>query len=200
MSEGTSRDVGGDEGEDGATTAGEDPPPTTADAEVTELVDLRDPAQAEAWTTVNDPVMGGRSSSTLTLLDEGLEFSGVVSLENNGGFASVRGPDDAGLGGRAGGASSLGVTARGDGQTYVLQVRVGAQQHSYVHRFTTEAGELRRYELPVEGFEAVNFFLEPAPGAPPRLDLTAAVGFTVYILDKQEGPFSLTLAGIDARA
>lgn len=44
------------------------------------------------WQIVNDDVMGGRTTSTAALLKETLYFKGNVSLENNGGFASVRGP------------------------------------------------------------------------------------------------------------
>ncbi|WP_246227871.1 CIA30 family protein [Mycolicibacterium helvum] len=51
------------------------------------LVDLGDPNAVATWTTVNDPVMGGRSSSTVTFGDGGLVFSGDISLDNNGGFA-----------------------------------------------------------------------------------------------------------------
>ena len=43
------------------------------------------------WTIVNDGVMGGLSSSEIIETEEKtLIFSGLVSLENNGGFASVR--------------------------------------------------------------------------------------------------------------
>mgnify|MGYP003905390875 CR=1 FL=1 len=44
-----------------------------------------------AWSAVNDDVMGGVSTSQFQrLTNGGAVFSGVVSLENNGGFASVR--------------------------------------------------------------------------------------------------------------
>ncbi len=42
------------------------------------------------WYVVNDDVMGGRSSSSIKLTPTSMVFSGTVSLENNGGFASVR--------------------------------------------------------------------------------------------------------------
>jgi hypothetical protein len=43
------------------------------------------------WKIVNDVVMGGKSTSNFYLNDKGLGvFSGSVSLENNGGFSSVR--------------------------------------------------------------------------------------------------------------
>jgi len=46
---------------------------------------------AKAWQTVNDGVMGGRSDGRFKINDEKkMEFFGTLSLENNGGFASVR--------------------------------------------------------------------------------------------------------------
>lgn len=43
------------------------------------------------WYVVDDGVMGGRSSSSLRSGESGIAvFEGVLSLENNGGFASVR--------------------------------------------------------------------------------------------------------------
>jgi hypothetical protein len=44
------------------------------------------------WMVVNDDVMGGRSSSVAFLKQSALSFKGKVSLENNGGFASIRSP------------------------------------------------------------------------------------------------------------
>ncbi|WP_328362862.1 CIA30 family protein [Mycobacterium sp. NBC_00419] len=158
------------------------------------LVDLGDPAAVAAWTTVNDPVMGGRSTSTVTFGDGGLVFSGNISLENNGGFASARGPVDPDIGARAAGATSLSVRALGDGKTYVLKVETG-QPWSYIQRFSTQAGVLRTYDLPVGGFESVGRFLDPVP-APP-LDPSAINRVGIYILDKQEGPFQLVVSVID---
>jgi len=162
------------------------------------LVDFRDPTEAARWVTVNDPVMGGRSTSELASGEEGLGFSGVVSLENNGGFASVRGPEDPNLGVSAARASAFRVRARGDGQTYVLQFRVAGEPWSYIQRFTTEADVTVDHELAVGNFEAVDFFLNPAAAAPVRLDPSTISQISVYILDEQEGPFALTLVGIDA--
>ena len=42
------------------------------------------------WRAVNDGVMGGLSEGDLELRDGVLNFSGVLSLENNGGFSSLR--------------------------------------------------------------------------------------------------------------
>ena len=169
-----------------------------ARAEPAVLVNLSDPATVAAWVTVNDPVMGGRSSSTVVFADGGLVFSGNISLENNGGFASARGPFDPEIGGRAAGATSLRVRALGDGKTYALRVDTG-QPWSYIQRFSTDAGVGRTYDLPVGGFQPVGRFLDPTPGAPP-LDPSLISRVAFYILDKQEGPFRLSVSAIDTAA
>lgn len=162
------------------------------------LVDLGNPGEVATWTTVNDPVMGGRSTSAVTFGNGGLVFSGVLSLENNGGFASARGPEDPDIGRKATGATSLRVRAVGDGKTYVLKVGDAGQPWAYIQRFTTDAGVPRAYDLPVAGFQPVGMRFDPAPEAPRNLDPSRINEVSVYILDKQEGPFSLTVNGIDA--
>lgn len=162
------------------------------------LVDLAVPAVVGSWTTVNDPVMGGRSTSTVAFGDGGLVFSGTISVENNGGFASARSPDDPEIGRRATGATALGVRATGDGKTYLLKVNTAGQPWSYVQRFATEAGVARTYRLPVSGFQAVGRFLDPAPEAPQALDPSTISRVSLYILDKQQGPFQLTVSAIVA--
>ena len=48
-------------------------------------------ADISSWTIGNDGVMGGLSKSNISIDDDGHGcFKGKISLENNGGFASVR--------------------------------------------------------------------------------------------------------------
>ena len=55
------------------------------------LFDFRKPEAAKQWSTVNDGVMGGVSDGRFKMNDDkNMEFFGTLSLENNGGFASVR--------------------------------------------------------------------------------------------------------------
>jgi NADH dehydrogenase [ubiquinone] 1 alpha subcomplex assembly factor 1 len=49
---------------------------------------------ASDWYAVNDTVMGGVSNGTLSFEDETMVFEGNVSTESNGGFASIRSPQD----------------------------------------------------------------------------------------------------------
>jgi hypothetical protein len=51
----------------------------------------REEVKAAGWRVVDDGVMGGRSKGNLQISDEGvLTFEGTLSLENNGGFSSLR--------------------------------------------------------------------------------------------------------------
>ncbi|MGB2922527.1 MAG: CIA30 family protein [Mycobacterium sp.] len=163
------------------------------------LVNLQEADEVAAWTTVNDPVMGGLSTSGISFDDGGLVFSGNISLENNGGFASTRSPQNPDIGRRATGAEALRVHARGDGKTYLLKVGIEGQPWSYIQRFPTQPAVQRIYELPVGGFQPVGMRLDPAPDAPQALDPSRINQVAVYILE-QQGPFEITVSMIDATA
>lgn len=66
---------------------------------LTTLFDFTDPSAANAWHAIDDRVMGGISRSTMRHDPAGhAVFEGTVSLERNGGFASVRSsPGERGL-------------------------------------------------------------------------------------------------------
>ncbi|MEN9568588.1 MAG: hypothetical protein RLZZ69_3784 [Cyanobacteriota bacterium] len=56
------------------------------------IFDFADPSSdlSETWGAIDDVVMGGVSQSKIHLADNKAIFTGVVSTDNNGGFASVR--------------------------------------------------------------------------------------------------------------
>jgi len=82
------------------------------------ILDFTRPDAARGFRVINDGVMGGVSSSRLEFVAEGMVFAGTVSQENNGGFASFRGPLRVPAGARA-----LLLTVRGDGQAYKLSLK-----------------------------------------------------------------------------
>lgn len=55
-------------------------------------VDFGNKKDGADWYVINDGVMGGLSDSDAMLEKNSMRFQGAVSLENNGGFASMRGP------------------------------------------------------------------------------------------------------------
>ncbi len=143
------------------------------------------------WRPVDDVVMGGRSASTARVSDAGtLLFAGVVSLEDGGGFASLRcGP----AGHDFSGAGGIVLRLRGDGKRYRFSLRTGegfdgVQYHA---GFTAPAGEWAEVELPWARFEP-RFRGQPVPDAPP-LDPAQVRWLGLLIADRQAGPFSLEL-------
>lgn len=89
-----------------------------------------------AWTIVDDNVMGGKSNGTMELNDAGYGiFKGDISLENNGGFSSVRLPvDDV----EASAYSTVVIHLKGDGKPYQFRIKsTDEEYYSYVHSFNT---------------------------------------------------------------
>jgi len=102
------------------------------------------------WRIINDGVMGGRSRSTLVLSNAGYgQFSGHVSLENNGGFASVQLNKAIKL---APEMKFLVLRVKGDGKSYEFRIKSDVSQpQSYVHQFTTTT-QWEVIKLPISAF------------------------------------------------
>lgn len=146
------------------------------------------------WYAVNDSVMGGVSLGNAVIDDSGvLLFSGAVSFENNGGFASIR--HDAAIFGlsHSRGAS---IRVRGDGRTYQFRVvtRNGFRETTYKYTFETIKDRWQSVEMRWDHFVAT-YRGRLVPDAP-ALDsgLIRRLGF--LIADRQEGPFRLEIASI----
>ena len=163
-----------------------------------------DAASVESWRNVDDSVMGGVSVSTSTWIRRGadgaMEFSGELSTDNNGGFASVLSRVDRGYGVRAAGSRALGVRAVGDGRTYLLQLRAGPSgTDRWISRFTPPTADTGgagpTVELPLSSFEPVNQFLRPVDPIA-ALDPAEISQIGVYVLDGQVGSFRLVLQSI----
>ena len=155
-----------------------------------------DKADADkSWTTVNDGVMGGRSVGRFKLNeDKKLEFFGTLSLENNGGFASVR-ARGANLGLEKG--ESIVVRVRGDGRQYNfnLYAQRNLGGYSYRQSFKTKKGEWIEVSLPVDKFVAT-WRGRVFPNE--QLDPSKVAGLGILLGDKKPGPFKLEIDWIKA--
>ncbi len=159
------------------------------------LFDFSTTTSATAWQSVNDEVMGGVSKSSFLLTNSVAVFRGEVSLENNGGFASVRSsPSRQNLAG----FDAFVVRVRGDDRRYKFTVRTetGFDTPIYQHAFTAKRGEWEEHRLPFKDF--VPTFRGRALTGRPPLDPARVVSVGLLISDKQEGPFQLELAWIKA--
>ena len=143
------------------------------------------------WQVINDGVMGGLSRSTITKTEDGTGlFSGTVSLENNGGFASIR---TAVAQKSLAGYQGLEIRVRGDGRSYDLRLRLNDRFDGIAYRasFETRAGEWTTTRILFQEFEP-SFRGRFVPDAPPLLpENIQQIGF--LLADKKPGEFSLEI-------
>ena len=153
-------------------------------------------SDTSVWPATNDGVMGGLSEGRCKITRDGvLRFSGKVSLENNGGFSSIRSVSvERDLSAYKG----ILIRVRGDGKRYALNLRTDVQIRagSYRVKFDTKADEWLEIFLPFADFRATSFGVE-LPDAPP-LDPRKIRSFGFLISDKQAGPFTLDVDWIKA--
>jgi NADH dehydrogenase [ubiquinone] 1 alpha subcomplex assembly factor 1 len=145
------------------------------------------------WQIVNDDVMGGVSTSTFQVTNQTAIFRGAVSLENNGGFASVR-TTPANL--NLAEATEFILRVRGDGRQYKFTARMNSNFDGapYQSSFATRKAEWQEIRLPFDKF-APTFRGRQLTGEPPlSAPKLSSIGF--LIADQQAGPFQLEIAWI----
>ena len=166
-----------------------------ANAEDRTLFNFDTPDTAKPWQTVNDGVMGGRSVGRFKINeDKKMEFFGTLSLENNGGFASVRvGSDSLGL--KAG--DVIVARVRGDGREYNFNLygQRDFGRFSYRQSFKTKRDEWIEVSMPVDQFVA-NWRGRVFPNE--TLDPSQVTGLGFQLGDKRAGPFKLEVDWIKA--
>ena len=171
---------------------------------MTSLFDFTQSSDTDKWQIVNDGVMGGRSSSQASIVsvDAGgeskgetnaMRFTGNLSLENNGGFASVRSRPNGSLGLDPG--ETIMLRVKGDGRRYTFNLYTPDRRtaFSYQLEFNTKAGQWTEVKLPVDKFVAHSY------GRPmPNMKLTPSQVHSVGILlgDKKPGPFEILVDSI----
>jgi monofunctional biosynthetic peptidoglycan transglycosylase len=155
------------------------------------LFDFTETADPARWRAVDDPVMGGVSKSQFVATEAGAAFTGTVSLEQGGGFCSVRAPEGAY---DLSGYDGLRLRLKGDGKRYWVTMYTGpggrisyrapVQPSPSWAEGTVPFGTLTPYRRGQE-----------VPDAPPfDPSQVRALGF--LIADEQDGPFRLEVAWI----
>jgi NADH dehydrogenase [ubiquinone] 1 alpha subcomplex assembly factor 1 len=160
------------------------------------IFNFDNPQDVDPWAAVNDNVMGGVSDGRVRMTDSGtVEFFGSISLENNGGFASIRSRRvDMDLSSFDG----LLVRVRGDGKRYDFNLRTNVRimAGSYRAKFETNAEAWQEVYLPFADFEPTSF--GRVRNDLPALDSSKIRSFGLLISDKQEGPFAIEVDWIKA--
>lgn len=158
------------------------------------LIDFSDPKELACWSSITDAVMGGRSRSRMHFDPAGhAVFSGIVSFEYDGGFASVRRqPGDLGTAR----ASAYVLEVCGNGKRYKLSMRTDDSFDglNYQCGFHPPVGIWMACRL------ACGQFLPTWRGRilhdQPALDPTHVRQVGLLIADRQEGGFSLAIRTI----
>lgn len=146
------------------------------------------------WMVIDDTVMGGISNSKLLLQSRALLFTGEVSLENNGGFASFRAPFEF----QQNNVHQLVVKVKGDGKQYQLRLRVDDYWDgpAFVHNFQTSEGKEQELVLTAKDFDLMfrgRYLNSPKPFT---FGDVRSIGF--MIAGKQAGNFQLQIQKISA--
>ena len=146
------------------------------------------------WSIINDDVMGGVSSSNITINDQNnIVFSGFLSLKNNGGFASSRLNYSKET---LVGVKSFKIKFRGDGNIYKLRLRQNNRRASYSHSFKSLRDQWTEINILVTDFKPTwrgNTFNNY-----PDLQIDKINSIGLQISDKQEGEFKLELKYLKA--
>jgi len=159
------------------------------------VIDFKEPPAA-TWRAINDGVMGGLSQSDLAITGDGTGvFAGNLSLENSGGFASVRtslGEIDLSE------FDGLAVRVAGDGKRYRLRLRTDNRFDGIAYQaiFDTTNEDWQTVEIPFETF--VPTYRGRTLRDVPPLDRAKICQLGFMIADKQEGRFRLEIALIHA--
>ena len=148
---------------------------------------------ALSWSTVNDTVMGGRSRAKVGVTEGGtVSWSGYLSLENNGGFSSIRSQPT-----RYDWSAYDGVEVVVEGQGREIQVSLQrgdmvVRAGGYRASVSTEKSGETRVIIPFAAFQLKRFG-RAINGPALKTGLKSIGQLGLLLADKRQGPFSITL-------
>ena len=112
------------------------------------IFDFNKSSNLSNWYVMDDGVMGGRSAGSFKVNEDGHGlFKGYVSLENNGGFSSIRYRLSKT---NIAKYSKFVIRLKGDGKNYQFRAKSSANEYqSYITEMTTN-GEWQTIEIPID--------------------------------------------------
>ena len=147
---------------------------------------------ADSWLPVNDGVMGGVSSGEMIDIEYGMQFHGTLSLENNGGFSSVRHLVREDLSNSTG----IRLTIKGDGRSYQFRIRQDGRFDGIAWRqeFQTD-GSVQTLELKYA--DCMPVWRGRLVRDAGRIDAAQIKQIGFLIADKRPGDFELSIFKIE---
>ena len=156
----------------------------------TVIFNFESPVTSGEWVTVDDVVMGGVSESIFEINQNNTAtFSGKVSADNNGGFASAR----TSLKNESNDYEGVIIRVKGDGKIYSLRFRTNTNFDgiSYQAKFRTVSGEWKELKIPLNDFKPT--FRGNTLSDKPELESKNIKQIGILIADKQFGKFKLNM-------
>ncbi len=172
-----------------------EPQPTEQLSDCVRLTDFATEAERDAWQTVNDNVMGGRSAGGPSFGDGLMVFSGETNTDG-GGFSSLRlalAPDALSE------FERVVVRARPDGRQYMITFddNVSTRDRRVSHRAPLAFEPNDDWQEVSVSFDEVSPALFGRPVDDLPFDKTLATRMGIMINDGLDGPFRLEIDWID---
>ena len=143
------------------------------------------------WQIINDGVMGGLSTADAYLTDNSLYWIGEVSLENNGGFASLRAPMKRY---QLGNYKTFKFRFKGTSRKFavLLETERAFWRPNYKLHFTPKPDKWQTIEVPLTDFKTHQMG-EPTGGNLTEATLTQVIRYGFILYDKKAGEFNLEI-------
>lgn len=158
------------------------------------IFDFNPDADISSWSILNDDVMGGLSTSSFSVNENGHGvFEGDVSTLNNGGFASVRHrPQPLALTKK----SKVSIRLKGDGKSYQFRIKKNtADFESYITTFET-SGSWETIEIDIADLYPS---FRGRKLKPSNYSLTLLSELSFLIANKKDEAFELLIDKISIR-
>ena len=156
---------------------------------VKKLIEFEDQATEPKWIAINDGVMGGLSKGGPEVKGGSLHFTGNLSLENNGGFSSIR---TLGQKYDFSGKTAVVIRLKGDGRKYQLRLATDARFRgsaiSYGAEFATEKEKWIEVKVP---FDSLSPSWRGMKLKGPEFDSSKVEELGFLIGDKKSGEFEI---------
>jgi monofunctional biosynthetic peptidoglycan transglycosylase len=153
------------------------------------LIGFEDQATEPKWVAINDGVMGGLSKGGPEVKGGSLNFTGNLSLENNGGFSSIR---TLGQKYDFSGKTAVVIRLKGDGRKYQLRLATDARFRgsaiSYGAEFATEKGKWIEVKV---SFDSLSPSWRGMKLKGPEFDSSKVEELGFLIGDKKSGEFEI---------
>lgn len=165
---------------------------TNINNSLTEEIDFNSKQFIDGWQIVNDAVMGGISTSKISFENKCVSFSGKLSLENNGGFASARYVLNKPITAK----HQVSITFKGDNRRYQLRLKTNTELGGIAYKVEFYAPANNWNSLTFKDSDFIPTYRGTTIHNAPQLQLADVKQISILIADKELQAFRLDISQI----